>query len=65
MQENQNYFMEYISLLAGIALCSVFGWILVKTRHRSEKGFWYDWIRRFDVLVGIVAGLYLIITSLF
>ena len=52
--------MEYINLVLGIILLIAFAWILVKNSKRA--GFLHSLIR-FDTIVGIVAGLYLTLTS--
>lgn len=52
--------MEYINLVVGIVLLIAFTWILVKNSKRT--GFLHSLIR-VDTIVGIVAGLYLTLTS--
>jgi hypothetical protein len=52
--------MEYIKLVSGIGLVIVFGWLLLKNMRRS--GFMQS-LFRIDTVLGIVAGLYLSITS--
>jgi hypothetical protein len=52
--------MEYINLVLGIILLIAFTWILVKNSKRT--GFLHSLIR-VDTIVGIVAGLYLTLTS--
>lgn len=56
--------MDYVTLSAGIILFSLFVWLFIRTRKDSQKGMIYDALRRLDIVVGIVAGLYLILTSL-
>ncbi|MEO5601966.1 MAG: hypothetical protein ABIR06_13685 [Cyclobacteriaceae bacterium] len=56
--------MDYVTLSAGIILFSLFVWLFIRTRKDSQKGIIYDALRRFDIVVGIVAGLYLILTSI-
>jgi hypothetical protein len=53
--------MDYLKLLAGIGLLIVFGWLLVRNAHR--KGF-INGLFAIDTLLGLIAGLYLVITSL-
>lgn len=53
--------MDYFKLLAGIALLIIFGWLLVRNSRR--KGF-IDGLFAIDTLLGLVAGLYLVFTSL-
>jgi uncharacterized membrane protein YdcZ (DUF606 family) len=52
--------MEYINLVFGIILLTAFTWILVKNSKRT--GFLHS-LFRFDTIVGIIAGLYLTLTS--
>lgn len=53
--------MEYMKLFIGLALLAVFTWILIKNGRRS--GFIHT-LFRVDTIIGIVAGVYLIFTSL-
>ena len=52
--------MEYIKIIAGLALLIIFSWLLIKNSKR--KGF-KDALFQIDTILGIVAGLYLVITS--
>ena len=52
--------MVIAKLVSGIALLIVFGWIL--PRNKERKGVIHS-LFRIDTLVGIVAGIYLILTS--
>jgi hypothetical protein len=52
--------MDYTKLIAGIALLGIFTWILLKNSKRS--GFIHA-LFRIDTLLGMVAGCYLIYTS--
>jgi hypothetical protein len=52
--------MEYIKIVSGLALLGIFSWILLKNMKRS--GFIHS-LLRIDTVIGIAAGLYLIITS--
>lgn len=52
--------MVIAKLVSGIALLIVFGWILL--RNKERKGVIHS-LFRIDTLVGIVAGIYLILTS--
>jgi len=52
--------MEYVKLVSGIGLMIVFGWILLRNMKRS--GFMHS-LLQIDTVLGIVAGLYLSITS--
>jgi hypothetical protein len=52
--------MEYIKLIFGIGFIVIFTWILIKNRNRS--GFIHT-LFRIDTLAGMVAGFYLIFTS--
>ena len=53
--------MEYIQLMIGILLILIFSWLLVKNLKR--KGF-MNALLRIDTIGGIIAGFYLIITSI-
>jgi hypothetical protein len=52
--------MEYFKLFSGIVLLILFGWIFFKNRKRT--GILHGLIR-LDILVGVIAGFYLIFTS--
>lgn len=52
--------MEYMKLILGIGLLAIFTWLLIRNGKRS--GFIHT-LFRIDTILGIVAGLYLIITS--
>lgn len=53
--------MEYMKLLLGIALLAAFTWILIRNSKRT--GILHSLIR-VDTIAGIIAGLYLVFTSL-
>ncbi len=53
--------MEYIKLILGIGFLVAFAWILVRNSKRS--GFLHALIR-IDTVVGMVAGIYLVFTSI-
>ena len=53
--------MDYFKLLAGLALLIIFGWLLARNYRR--KGF-INGLFAFDTLLGFIAGLYLVITSI-
>jgi hypothetical protein len=53
--------MEYFKLIFGIALLVFFVWLTI-SRHRRTKSF-IDSILNFDIILGIIAGLYLVISS--
>jgi hypothetical protein len=53
--------MEYTQLFIGILLILVFTWLLIKNFKRS--GF-INALLRIDTIGGIVAGFYLVVTSL-
>jgi len=53
--------MKVFTLLLGIALLTGFTWILIRNSKRT--GFIHT-LFRFDTLVGLVASIYLIISSL-
>lgn len=52
--------MEYFKFIAGIVLTVVFLWILMRNSKRS--GFIHA-LLRIDTILGVAAGLYLIISS--
>lgn len=52
--------MEYTKLTLGIALLVAFTWILFRNSKRS--GLLHALIR-IDTIVGMIAGLYLVITA--
>ena len=52
--------MEYIKLFLGIGLIIVFTWFLLTNIKR--KGI-VNALFRIDTIIGMVAGLYLVITS--
>lgn len=53
--------MDYLKLFAGLGLLIVFGWLLIRNHHR--RGFIHG-LFRLDTVIGLVAGFYLVITSL-
>jgi hypothetical protein len=53
--------MEYIKLIFGIGFIATFTRLLLRNRNRS--GFIHT-LFRIDTLAGMVAGLYLIFTSI-
>jgi type II secretory pathway component PulF len=53
--------MEYIQLFIGILLIVIFFWLLIRNLHR--KGF-MNALLRIDTIGGIVARLYLVVTSM-
>ena len=52
--------MEYIKLMFGIGFIAIFTWLLVRNSKRS--GF-IDALFSIDIILGLVAGFYLIFTS--
>ena len=52
--------MDYFKLVAGLLLLIAFGWIVLRNSKRS--GFLQAFFA-FDILLGLMAGLYLVITS--
>lgn len=52
--------MDYTRLILGIALLAIFTWLLIRNAKRSGA---IHTLFRFDTIVGMVAGLYLIISS--
>ena len=53
--------MEYTNLVLGIVLLITFVWILIKNSNRT--GILHA-ILRIDTMVGVVAGLYLTVSSI-
>lgn len=52
--------MEYIKLIIGAGLITGLGWIFIKNWKR--KGF-INALFRIDMIIGIIAGIYLVITA--
>lgn len=52
--------MEYFKLVAGMGLLAVFIWLLDRTSKR--KGLLVS-VLRVDMVIGIIAALYLIVSS--
>lgn len=52
--------MEYIKLLIGLALLALFSLLFYK--HSKRSGFMHA-LFRIDTVLGLAAGLYLVITS--
>lgn len=52
--------MDYIKLVSGIGLLVVFTWLLF--RNKDRKGIIHV-LFRLDTVLGLIAGLYLIINS--
>jgi hypothetical protein len=52
--------MDYLKLVSGIALLIIFSWLLVKNTKR--KGF-MNALFQIDTFIGIIAAIYLIVTS--
>ena len=53
--------MEFVNIFLGIGLIGIFTWLLLRNLKRS--GF-INAVFRFDTIVGIVAGLYLLVSSI-
>lgn len=51
---------DYAMLLAGVGLLILCGWLLAKNIKRS--GF-INYLFRFDIIVGLAAGVYLVVVS--
>ena len=54
--------MEYFKLILGIVILGTFFWLIVRMTKRSHNVG--NTIARIDIIIGLVAGLYLVITSL-
>jgi hypothetical protein len=52
--------MDYFKLVAGLLLLIAFGWVMLRNGKRT--GFLHAFFA-FDILLGLMAGLYLVITS--
>ena len=52
--------MDYVKLVAGLLLLIVFGWLLIRNGKRT--GFLQAFFS-IDILLGLIAGFYLLITS--
>lgn len=53
--------MEIFKLIVGVVLLGAFLWVLYQNRKRTGL---FNALVRIDTLVGIVAGMYLVITSI-
>jgi hypothetical protein len=52
--------MDYMTLILGIGLLSIFTWILIRNRKRTGV---IHTLFRIDTMVGVLAGLYLVLSS--
>jgi hypothetical protein len=52
--------MEYIKLILGLGLIVTFIWLLIKNSKRTN---FINALLRFDTILGLVAGVYLVSTS--
>lgn len=52
--------MEYLKLIAGILFIVAFGWVLLKNKERRGS---IHALFGIEIILGLVAGAYLIITS--
>lgn len=52
--------MEYFKLISGIVVFAVFAWLAA--RNRDRRGVLFS-LLQFDILLGLTAGVYLIIAS--
>lgn len=53
--------MEYVNIFLGIGLIGICTWLLLRNLKRSGI---INAVFRFDTIVGIVAGLYLLVSSI-
>ena len=53
--------MLYFKLISGIVLIAVFGWLLVRNSKRST---FLSALLSIDIILGLIAGLYLIFSSI-
>lgn len=54
--------MEYLELILGVALTGTYTWLVIR---RGKKTSFFESLFHFDIMIGIIAGLYLIITSIY
>jgi hypothetical protein len=54
--------MEYLELILGIILTIVFAWLLFKNIRRSSV---LNTLFLFEIFIGVIAGVYLIVTSVY
>jgi len=52
--------MEYLTLTLGIGLLAIYTWIFIKNRKRTGV---IHTLFRIDTIVGLLAGLYLVLSS--
>jgi hypothetical protein len=52
--------MEWIQLIIGIGMVALFIWLLGKNAHRRGG---INAIFRIDTVIGVIAGIYLIVTA--
>jgi len=54
--------MDYLELTLGIILTVTYIWLILRRRKQSSL---LESIFHFEILLGLIAGLYLIITSIY
>lgn len=54
--------MEYMELTLGVALTATYTWLVIK---RTKKSSFFESVFHFDILIRMIAGLYLTITSVY
>jgi hypothetical protein len=54
--------MDYLELTLGIILIVTYIWLIMRRRKKSSL---LESVFHFDIIIGMIAGLYLIITSIY
>jgi hypothetical protein len=54
--------MDYLELTLGIILTVTYIWLIMRRRKKSSL---LESVFHFDIIIGMIAGLYLIITSIY
>jgi hypothetical protein len=54
--------MEYVELTLGIILIVTYTWLVIRRRKKSSL---FESVFHFDIIIGMIAGLYLVITSIY
>ena len=55
--------MEYLELILGVILTVTYTWLVI--RRRRKKSSFFESIFHFDIMIGMIAGLYLVVTSIY
>jgi hypothetical protein len=54
--------MEYLELTLGLILTVTYTWLVIKRRKKSSL---FESVFHFDIMIGMIAGLYLVVTSIY